>query len=403
MLSGKKIVIGVTGGIAAYKAVETVSRLVKLGAGVDVVMTENAAHFVDPLTFRTISGRPVVTGMFDNPEQWDVKHISLSRKADLIAVVPATANIIGKVAAGIADDMLTTTIMGANCPVVFAPAMNCLMYENSIVQGNIQKLSDLGYLFIEPDSGRLACGEEGRGRLPEPSAIVGFIENCLSSTEELKGVKVLVTAGPTREFIDPVRYITNRSSGKMGYAVAAQLQKRGAEVTLVSGPVSLDSPPGVSRLNVVSAAEMFDRVMERFADFDVIILLAAVADYRSEETHTEKIKKSGESLALNLTKTRDIAYELGKIKGDRIVIGACAETENLDENARDKLQRKNFDMIIANDVTEPGAGFEVDTNIVKLFRRDGTSRQLPLMKKTEVASQIADEIIIMAKNKKNIN
>ena len=403
MLEGKNIIIGVSGGIAAYKAVEVVSRLIKAGASVDVVMTENAVHFVDPLTFRTISERPVITGMFNEPKHWDVKHISLSRKADLIVVVPATANIIGKVANGIADDMLTTTIMGADCPVIFAPAMNTSMYENSIVQANIERLSQLGYLFIEPDAGRLACGETGRGRLAEPSVIVEFIDRCLSATEELKGVKVLVTAGPTREFLDPVRYITNRSSGKMGYALAAEARNRGAEVTLVSGPVSIAAPAGVAKLDVVSAAEMYDCVIERFMDFDIIILMAAVADYRSEDINPGKIKKTGDNLKLNLIKTLDIAYELGKIKGERLLIGACAETENLDANAMEKLERKNFDMIIANDVTEPGAGFEVDTNIVKLFHRDGSSKQLPLMSKTRVAAEITDELIILAKNKKYIN
>ncbi len=264
-------------------------------------------------------------------------------------------------------------------------------------------MTELGYLFIEPDAGRLACGETGKGRLAEPSAIVEFIDRCLSATKELKGVKVLVTAGPTREFLDPVRYITNRSSGKMGYALAAEARNRGAEVTLISGPVSIAAPAGVAKLDVVSAAEMYDCVIERFKNFDIIILMAAVADYRSEDINSEKIKKTGENLKLNLTKTRDIAFELGKIKGERLLIGACAETENLDANAMEKLERKNFDMIIANDVTEPGAGFEVDTNIVKLFHRDGSSRQLPLMRKIRVAAEITDELIILAKNKKYIN
>ncbi|MDD4494424.1 MAG: bifunctional phosphopantothenoylcysteine decarboxylase/phosphopantothenate--cysteine ligase CoaBC [Eubacteriales bacterium] len=403
MIEGKNVVLGVTGGIAAYKTVEVASRLVKSGAAVDVIMTENAARFVSPLTFRTITGKPVTVGMFDEPKIYEVQHISLAHKADLIAVIPATANIIGKVANGIADDMLTTTIMAADCKVLFAPAMNSSMFSNSIVQENIQKLSDLGYLFVEPDTGLLACGETGKGRLAEPAKIVEGIEIILASTDEMKGFKVLVTAGPTREPLDPVRYITNRSSGKMGYAIAAEARRRGAEVLLVSGPVNLGIPAGVGRIDVTTANEMYSCVMEKYADYDIIILMAAVADYKSSDLKTSKIKKDGDNLSLELTKNKDIAYELGQIKGEKLLIGACAETENLDENALRKLEKKNFDLIAANDVTVKGAGFEVDTNVVKLFRKDGTSRQLPLMMKTAVAAEIIDEIVKLAKDKKYIN
>lgn len=398
MLKGKTVVLGVCGGIASYKVVDVASRLNKLGAGVEVIMTANAVKFVTPLTFRSITHRPVVTDMFDEPGEWDIKHISLAEKADLIVIAPATANIIGKIASGVADDMLTTTVMAAKAPVLFVPAMNHNMYGNPIVQENIEKLKKLGCLFMEPDTGRMAEGSSGKGRLPEPPVIAEEICRLLAPKEGLEGVRVLVTAGPTREPIDPVRYISNRSSGKMGYAVAGAAAERGARVTLVSGPVSILAPDGVPVVNVMTAGEMYDAVLGSYADFDVIVMLAAVADYRSAEISPGKIKKKAEEMTLRLEKNADILKELGGVKGKRLLVGACAETEDLMKNAGLKLEGKNLDMIIANDVTKEGAGFEVDTNIIKLLKRDGSVRDIPLMSKTQAARIIIDEITAMLRN-----
>ena len=397
MMKDKTVVLGVCGGIAAYKVVDVASRLKKLGVEVDVIMTSNAARFVTPLTFRSITHRPVITDMFDEPGDWEIKHISLAAKADLVVIAPATANIIGKIASGLADDMLSTTVMATKAPVLFVPAMNHNMYENPVVQGNIKRLKDRGFMFMEPDTGRMAEGSSGKGRLPEPPSIVEEICRLLTPSRELEGVRVLVTAGPTREPLDPVRYISNRSSGKMGYAVAGAAAERGARVTLVSGPVSIPVPDGVTVINVMTAGEMHDAVMGCQAGNDVIIMLAAVADYRTAEISGSKIKKKDEQLMLRLEKNADILEELGGVKGDRLLIGACAETGELMKNARLKLEKKNLDMMIANDVTQEGAGFDVDTNIIRLLKRDGSIRDLPLMSKIEAAGIIADEIIAMRK------
>ncbi|PQQ68019.1 bifunctional phosphopantothenoylcysteine decarboxylase/phosphopantothenate--cysteine ligase CoaBC [Acetivibrio saccincola] len=412
MLKGKTAVVGVCGGIAAYKAVEVVSRLKKLGLDVNVIMTKNAAEFVDSLTFRSISNNPVTIGMFDEPQYWDIGHISLANKADFIVVVPATANIIGKVAGGIADDMLSTTIMATRAPVIFVPAMNHNMYENPIVQSNIEKLKNLGYVFMEPASGLMACGTKGKGRLPEPSDIVKFIVDFFESEnaginelkntnvkKDLKDLSILVTAGPTREAIDPVRYITNRSSGKMGYAIAECALKRGAKVKIVSGPVNIPVPSGAEVENVISAREMYQKVMESYKDYDVLVMVAAVADYRCEEISQKKIKKSQEEMTIKLVKNPDIAKELGKVKDNRILVGFSAETENVEKNALEKLQSKNMDMIVANDVTQEGAGFSTDTNIVKIIKGKEYIKSFPIMDKTKVADVILDEILLIRSTK----
>ena len=401
MLEGKTVVVGVCGGIAAYKVVDVVSRLRKSGADVHVIMTENAAKFVSPLTFQSISHNPVITDMFAEPKQWSVEHIALADRADFVVVAPATANIIGKVANGIADDMLSTTIMATKAKVLFVPAMNYNMYENQIVQENIEKLSYLGYMFMEPDTGMMAEGSSGKGRLPEPIRIFEEIKSQLQAINDLLGLKVLITAGPTREAIDPVRYLTNHSSGKMGYAFAAAAASRGADVKIISGPVNVAPPKDVKVKRVVSAQEMYNEVMESYEDFDIIILVAAVADYRAKYTAENKIKKSDDDMVIELVRNPDIAKELGKVKGSRIVVGTCAETENLYVNAKSKLESKNFDIIMANDVTMEGAGFGVDTNIVKIIKKDGTIVDLPIMDKLEVAGKVLDEVVNLINEEEN--
>jgi len=392
MLSGKNIVVGVAGGIAVYKVVDLVSRLKKQGANVYVIMTHAAAKFVTPLTFREISGNPVVVDMWAETTNWNVEHIALATVADLFLLAPATGNIIGKIANGIADDMLSTTVMATNAPILLAPAMNTKMYLNPIVQGNISKLTELGYHFIEPGCGPLACGTEGVGRLPEPEVIISKVLEMVNSTEVLAGKKVLITAGGTQEAIDPVRYIGNRSSGKMGYALAKIAAARGAEVILVSGPTHLLPPIGVTVKYVESAAQMRDEVLIHFADSDIVIKAAAVADYRPQTQSTNKIKKNSPTLELVLEKTPDILLELGQLKKHQILVGFAAETQELLAHAQDKLTRKNLDMIVANDITVPGAGFNVDTNIVKLLYRNGTMEELPKMSKEQLAGIILDKI-----------
>jgi phosphopantothenoylcysteine decarboxylase/phosphopantothenate--cysteine ligase len=391
-LKGKSVVVGVCGGIAAYKVVDVVSRLKKLEAGLDVIMTENACKFVTPLTFRSITHMAVITDMFREPDQMDIRHIALAQKADLFVIAPATANIIGKLAAGIADDMLTTTVMATKAPVLIVPAMNYNMYANPAVQQNMETLKSRGYMFMEPDTGVMAEGSSGKGRLPEPPVIVDKVVELLRPVRDLDGLRVLVTAGPTREPLDPVRYISNRSSGKMGYAVAEAALERGADVLLISGPVSIENPTGADVISVMTAQEMHAAVMGNYISFDIIVMLAAVADYRPVEVSGIKIKKKDDELTLKLEKTADIARELGKVKDGRILIGACAETNDLIDNARKKIESKNFDMIIANDVTMEGAGFEVDTNIIRLVKRDGSIVDLPLMSKKEASHRIFDEI-----------
>ena len=402
MLEGKTVVVGVCGGIAAYKVVEVVSRLKKLQADVNVIMTESAAKFVTPLTFRSISQNPVITDMFDEPVKWDIQHISLATKADVIVVAPATANIIGKVANGIADDMLSTTIMASKAPVVFVPAMNTNMYENPIVQENIKKLSEHGYIFLEPETGLMACGTTGSGRLPEPSAIVESVGEIVCAKCDLKDLKILITAGPTQESIDPVRYISNHSSGKMGYAVAAQASKRGAQVKVISGPVNIKTPCGVEVVGVKTADEMFNEVIKSYEDFNVLIMVAAVADYKCADISEKKIKKRDEKLTIELVKNPDIAKELGRVKGNRILVGFSAETNDLINNACEKLSAKNLDLIVANDVTQEGAGFGTDTNIIKIIKRDGDINDFPIMRKAEVGDKILDEVLKLHKHRKII-
>ena len=393
MLSGKKIVLGVSGGIAAYKACELVSRLKKLNADVHVIMTASAAKFVTPLTFQSLSLNQVAVDMFDTPNYWEIEHISLAKLADVIVIAPATANIIGKLANGIADDMLSTTVMATKAKVMIAPAMNTNMYENPVLKRNIKLLSELGYIMIPPTEGRLACGDVGKGKMAEPAVIEESIIDLLNPKQDMAGRTVLVTAGPTREAIDPVRFISNNSTGKMGYAIARQAALRGAKVYLVSGPTNLDTPIGVERYNVISAEEMYGKVMELFPKCDIVIKAAAVADYAPMTSYSQKVKKSGNQLELKLKKNPDILYELGKIKGDRILVGFAMETENLVENAAEKVKKKNLDFIAANDLNEAGAGFAADTNAVKLIDREGNIENIPLKIKDEIADIILDRII----------
>lgn len=397
-LKDKSVVVGVCGGIAAYKVVEVVSRLKKLGADVDIIMTANAQKFVAPLTFRSLSHRPVITDMFDEPEYWDIKHISLAKKADLFIIAPATANMIGKLASGIADDMLSTTVTATKAPVMIVPAMNHDMYSNAVVQQNIERLKGLGYIFMEPDTGVMAEGTSGKGRLPEPASIVDMAVGLLKPACDLKGLRLLVTAGPTRENIDPVRYISNYSSGKMGYAVAQAAAERGADVVLVSGPVSIGAPRGVKLISVNTANEMRDAVLKEFPDCDAVVMAAAVADYKAAEVSQLKIKKSDDDMVIRLEKNPDILKELGNIKGSRILAGFCAETDHLVENAMKKVEAKNLDMIVANDVTMEGAGFGTDTNIIKIIKRDGSVTDLPLMSKLAAAHKVLDQLRLISKN-----
>ncbi|HWQ30396.1 MAG TPA: bifunctional phosphopantothenoylcysteine decarboxylase/phosphopantothenate--cysteine ligase CoaBC, partial [Negativicutes bacterium] len=383
MLKGKNVVLGVSGGIAAYKACELVSRLKKLSAGVHVIMTDSASKFVTPLTFQSLSMNQVVVDMFDAPKYWEIEHISLAKKADVFVIAPATANIIGKLANGIADDMLSTTVMATRAKVIIAPAMNTNMYENPVVQRNMKLLKELGYIFIEPEEGRLACGDVGKGKIADPAVIEAAIIEALTPQQDLAGKTVLVTAGPTREAIDPVRFISNNSTGKMGFAIAERAAKRGARVHLVSGPVNLDTPQGVTRHDIFSAEEMLNKVMELFPQCDIAIKAAAVADYAPETVYTQKVKKTDGGLELRLKKNPDILYELGKIKGDKILVGFAMETENLIENAAQKVKKKKLDFIVANDLNEVGAGFAGDTNVVKLIDSEGRIESVPLKKKTE--------------------
>ena len=399
MLKGKVIVVGVTGGIAAYKAVEIVSRLRKLQAEVHVVLSKGAANFVTPLTFREISGNPVVVDMWAEPKSWNVEHIALAQRATAFVVAPATANLLGKLANGLADDSLSTALMATRAPILLAPAMNSNMYLNPLVQKNIAVLEKHGYNFIEPDCGWLACGVEGPGRLPEPERIVQTLLEMLQPDQRLAGKKVLVTAGGTREAIDPVRYIGNRSSGKMGYALAAAAAAMGAEVVLVSGPSALPQPKGVRLIRIESAAEMQSAVLAEFSDSQIVVKAAAVADYRPQQAAQHKIKKDSSHLTLVLEKNPDILAELGKLKqAGQLLIGFAAETQDLIAHAKGKLERKRLDMIVANDVSLPGAGFNSDTNIVKLLYADGRQEEMPQMEKSELAVRIWEKIIALSKN-----
>lgn len=392
MLEGKNIVVGVSGGIAAYKACELVSRLKKLNADVHVILTDSASKFVTPLTFQSLSLNQVTVDMFDAPKYWEIEHIALAKLADVLVIAPATANIIGKLAGGIADDMLSTTVMATKAQVIIVPAMNTNMYENPMVQKNITILKKLGYSFVEPEEGRLACGDVGKGKMADPAVIEKAIIDAIKIRQDMYGKTVLVTAGPTREAIDPVRFISNHSTGKMGYAIAEQAAKRGAKVYLVSGPTNLDTPCGVMRHDVISAKEMLSKVMEFFPESDIVIKAAAVADYAPLNVYSQKVKKSSNDLELKLTKNPDILYELGKIKGDKIIVGFAMETEKLVENAAEKVKKKNLDFIVANNLNEAGAGFATDTNVVKLIDREGNIESIPLKKKYEVADIILDRI-----------
>jgi phosphopantothenoylcysteine decarboxylase/phosphopantothenate--cysteine ligase len=392
MLKGKEIVLGVTGGIAAYKAVELLRLITKAGANVRVVMTREAMEFVAPLTFQTLSMNPVYTDLFSLISERDIGHISLADRADLIIIAPATANIIGKLACGIADDLLSTTVMATKAPVLIAPAMNVNMYRNSIYRENEEKLRRHGFLFVEPTVGFLACGWEGEGKLQEPGIIFEEAVSALSP-KDLVGEKVLVTAGPTREEIDPIRFISNHSSGKMGYALARAAYRRGASVMLVTGPVCLEIPHGVEAVKVVSAEEMREATIGFFPDSTIVIKAAAVADYRPEERAGNKVKKTAEILSLKLVKNPDILAELGGMKGERTIVGFAAETGDLVKNAADKLMKKNLDMIVANDISQEGAGFNVDTNLVKIIFRNGVVEELPLMGKDDLANMILDRVV----------
>lgn len=393
MLDNKNIIVGVSGGIAAYKACDIVSRLKKQNANVDVIMTKSATEFVTPLTFQSLSQNPVVVSAFDNIKYWEVQHIALAKKADAFIIAPATANIIGKIANGIADDMLSTTIMATKAPVLFAPAMNTNMYENVIVKRNIQILSQYGYNFISPNEGRLACGDIGRGKMAEPSQIVEEIIKLFAQKKDLEGKTVLVTAGPTREAIDPVRYISNHSTGKMGYAIAKKASIRGANVILISGPTNLEVPKGVTKVEVSSAIDMYNACMDYLVKSDIIIKSAAVADFTPIHTSEQKIKKSDEEIVLKLKKNPDILYEIGKRKENKVLVGFAMETEDLIQNAKTKLSKKNLDFIVANDLKTEGAGFGTDTNVVKIIDKTGRIDEIQKISKLELADIILDKIV----------
>ena len=403
MLSNKTIIVGVTGGIAAYKVCDVVSKLKKLNANIHVIMTESACEFVKPMTFQTLSNNFVINDMFKEPKTWEVEHIELAKKADAFLIVPATANFIGKLAAGIADDMLTTTVMATRAPVIIAPAMNTNMYTNRIVQANMDKLEDLGYRFIDPASGRLACGDIGAGKLADVDDILAFIVDFFekeSEAKDLAGRRIMISAGPTIEAIDPVRYITNRSSGKMGYAIAKRAVARGAQVTLVSGKTDLEVPEGLAKfISIESADDLYENLIREFDYNDVVIQSAAVADYKPKSYSDKKIKKKDSDLSIELCRNKDIAQELGKIKGDKVLVGFAAETNDVLENAAKKVKKKNLDFIVANDLTMQGAGFSTETNIVKIIEADGSIKEYPKLLKSEVGDIILDKVRDILENK----
>ncbi|WP_236588238.1 bifunctional phosphopantothenoylcysteine decarboxylase/phosphopantothenate--cysteine ligase CoaBC [Tumebacillus amylolyticus] len=400
MLKGKSIVLGVSGGIAAFKAASVASALTKKGAQVHVIMTESAQKFITPLTFQSLTKHPVVTDIFIEPDPSELAHIALADQADLIVVAPTTANVIGKVAHGISDDMLTTTIMASKAPVLFALAMNVNMFENPIVQENVEYLQSKGYLFAEPQEGLLACGWTGKGRLMEPEDLVAYIEGFFaqgsveSGKKDLLGLRLLITAGTNVEALDPVRLVTNRATGRMGYAVAEAAVARGAEVTLVTGPTQLDLPTGLAAVERINTGlEMYEAVMKHFSESDVYIGAAAVSDYRPKETHKQKLKKSDGPLLVEFVRNPDIIATCGEKRAPhQVLIGFAAETENVLENARGKLIRKKCDLFVANDVTQQGAGFGVDTNIVTFVSHEG-DESLPMLPKSEVANRILDKML----------
>ena len=395
MLKGKCVVLGVTGSIAAYKIANLASALVKLHADVTVIMTRNTTNFINPITFETLTGNKCLVDTFDRNFQYSVEHVSLAKKADIVLIAPASANVIGKMANGIADDMLTTTILACKCPKLVSPAMNTNMFENQIVQDNLKKLEGYGFTIIDPASGYLACGDTGAGKMPEPETLLEHILFWIAHEKDMLGKRVLITAGPTQEAIDPVRYITNHSTGKMGYAMAVNCARRGAKVTLVSGPTALLAPRFVETIPVVSAADMAEAVISRADEQDIIIKTAAVADFRPSDPKTEKIKKqeNEENSSIELERTQDILSYLGAHKKDgQFICGFSMETEHMLENSRRKLEKKNVDMIVANNLKVQGAGFGTDTNVVTIITRD-TCKELEMMSKADVAETIITEIL----------
>lgn len=393
MLKGKTVILGVTGSIAAYKAANLASMLVKLHADVHVIMTKNATNFIHPLTFETLTNNRCLVDTFDRNFQYNVEHVSLAKKADVVMIAPATANVIGKLAAGIADDMLTTTVLACTCRKILAPAMNTRMYQNQIVQDNLKKLQLNDFEIVTPAVGMLACKDVGEGKLPKEELLLNYILKEIACEKDMKGMKVLVTAGPTQEAVDPVRYLTNHSTGKMGYAIAKVCMLRGASVTLVTGQTTLPKPDFVEVVEVKSAREMFEAVVSRQSEMDIIVKAAAVADYRPQYVSGEKVKKSGDHMILELEKTDDILEYLGTHKKKRqFLCGFSMETENMLENSRKKLDKKNLDMVVANNLKEAGAGFGTDTNVITIITRDGVL-SLDLMSKEEAAGKIMDEIL----------
>ena len=390
MLANKTIVLGITGGIAAYKAAELASKLTQAGARVDVVMTESATRFIAPLTLRSLTGRPVVTSMWELNSEFSIEHVALAEAADIVAIVPATANIIAKLAAGISDDMLTCTVLATKAPVIVAPAMNVNMFENPVTQDNLAKLKARGFVIVDPAYGRLASGKMGLGRLAETETIIGTIKQVLGRSGDLASKRIVVTAGGTQEPIDPVRHIGNRSSGKMGYAVAEAARDRGAAVSLITAPASLPEPVGVEVIRVKTAAEMTAAVAKATAQTDALIMVAAVADYQPKRVAREKIKKEAAGLTLELVMTPDI---LAEVKGNFLKVGFAAESGDVIANAKQKLEKKQLDIIIANDITDKDSGFGVDTNKVSLISRDGKVEDLPLLTKREVADKILDRVV----------
>lgn len=398
MMNGKNILLCVTGGIAVYKAAALTSKLTQVGATVKVILSDSAAKFVAPLTFQALSKNDVYIDTFDEKDSKVIAHIDLADWADLVLIAPATANVIGKLANGIADNMITTTLLAATSPVWIAPAMNVHMYDHPAVKKNIETLHSYGYQFIEPSEGYLACGYVGKGRLEEPEKIVEIIDHFFQPKDlPLRGKRVLVTAGPTREKIDPVRYISNHSTGKMGYAVAEHAVTLGADVLLITGPVSIQPPKGAKVIPVESAEEMFQAVMEHYEEVDIVVKTAAVADYRPRVIHDEKVKKQPGEASIELERTKDILLELGQKKTNQVLVGFAAETQQVEEYAKKKLQQKNTDMIVANNVKTLGAGFGTETNIVTIYKRDGSSIELPIMSKKEVAKNILQEAIQLLK------
>ncbi|UWG99265.1 bifunctional phosphopantothenoylcysteine decarboxylase/phosphopantothenate--cysteine ligase CoaBC [Dehalobacter sp. DCM] len=397
MFRGRSILLGVTGSIAAYKAVDIASRVKKKGAEVDVVMTRSAAEFVTPLTFRSITGRPVYTDLFDEPKTWNIEHISLAQKADITLIAPATANILAKMAVGIADDFLSTVLMAVKNPIFVAPAMNHAMYHHPATEQNLEILQQRGVNVIGPAKGYQACGTEGDGRMVEAAEIVAYLEGFFADRNLLQGRHVLVTAGGTREELDPVRYLGNYSSGKMGYAIAQAFTETGAQVTLVSGPTAIPVPSGVDLVRVTSAEEMYEEVLQRYNDLDIVVKAAAVADFRPASRHEQKIKKDGQAYSLELIPNPDILAALGEKKKHQFLVGFAAETQNSYANGLDKMKRKNVDMLVVNDVTVPGAGFGTDTNIVSFLYADGRKLDLPKMSKIEIARTLVKEIAALIK------